>query len=34
MFAMSGEGADRVDNLTRGARFIYDTPLIAIIDTK
>jgi hypothetical protein len=33
VFALSIEGADQVDNLIRGMCFIYDTPLIAIIDT-
>ncbi|KAK2375585.1 cleavage and polyadenylation specificity factor subunit [Trifolium repens] len=33
VFALSGEGADEVDNLIRGTCFIYDTPLIAIVDT-
>jgi hypothetical protein len=28
VFALSGEGADKVDNLIRGTYFIYDTPLI------
>ncbi|KAK2382792.1 cleavage and polyadenylation specificity factor subunit [Trifolium repens] len=34
VFALSGEAADQVDNLIRGTRFICDTPLIAIIDTR
>ncbi|XP_045810171.1 uncharacterized protein LOC123904566, partial [Trifolium pratense] len=33
VFALSGDGADRVDNLIRGTCFIYNTLLIAIIDT-
>jgi hypothetical protein len=33
VFALSGDGADQVDNLIRGTCFIYGTPLIAIIDT-
>ncbi|MCI15490.1 cellular nucleic acid-binding protein, partial [Trifolium medium] len=33
VFALSGEGADQADNLIRGTCFIYDVPLIAIIDT-
>ncbi|MCI41932.1 cellular nucleic acid-binding protein, partial [Trifolium medium] len=33
VFALSGEGAGQVDNLIRGTCFIYNTPLIAIIDT-
>ncbi|GAU42520.1 hypothetical protein TSUD_376480 [Trifolium subterraneum] len=34
VFALNGEGAEQVDNLIRDTRFIYDTPLIAIIDTE
>ncbi|WJX13328.1 hypothetical protein P8452_03727 [Trifolium repens] len=33
VFALSGVGAEQVDNLIRGTCFIYDTPLIAIVDT-
>ncbi|MCI26803.1 cellular nucleic acid-binding protein, partial [Trifolium medium] len=33
VFALSGEGADQMDNLIRSTCFIYDVPLIAIIDT-
>ena len=33
VFALSGDGAEQVDNLIRGTCFIYDTPLIAIVDT-
>ncbi|GAU10302.1 hypothetical protein TSUD_418910, partial [Trifolium subterraneum] len=33
VFALNGGNADQVDNLIRGACFIYNTPLIAIIDT-
>ncbi|KAK2444363.1 cleavage and polyadenylation specificity factor subunit [Trifolium repens] len=33
LFALSGDGAEQVDNLIRGTCFIYDTPLIAIVDT-
>ncbi|GAU48784.1 hypothetical protein TSUD_406270 [Trifolium subterraneum] len=32
VIALNGEGAEQVDNLIRGTCFIYDTPLIAIID--
>ncbi|CAJ2656658.1 unnamed protein product, partial [Trifolium pratense] len=33
VFALSGDDADQGDNLIRGTCFIYNTPLIAIIDT-
>ncbi|WJX17749.1 hypothetical protein P8452_07626 [Trifolium repens] len=33
VFALSGDGAEQVDNLIRGTCFIYDTPLISIVDT-
>ncbi|KAK2427684.1 putative mitochondrial protein [Trifolium repens] len=33
VFALSGDGSEQVDNLIRGTCFIYDTPLIAIVDT-
>ncbi|GAU48411.1 hypothetical protein TSUD_99260 [Trifolium subterraneum] len=33
VFALNGGNADQVDNLIRGTCFIYNTPLIAIIDT-
>ncbi|MCI68356.1 cellular nucleic acid-binding protein, partial [Trifolium medium] len=33
VFALSEEGSEQMDNLIRGTCFIYDTPLIAIIDT-
>ncbi|CAJ2661699.1 unnamed protein product [Trifolium pratense] len=33
VFALSGDDVDQGDNLIRGTCFIYNTPLIAIIDT-